>query len=159
MLERASRLDGYYVIKTDVPQEVAEKEMVQERYKDLAQVEQAFRTFETAHLEVHPVHARTEAHTRGHLLVVMLAYLVRQALSQAWGSLDLTVEEGLEHLRSICSREMNVEGGASCLRIPTPRAKSQSLLQALNIRLPQVLPHTNTRVDTRKKLPGRRKIL
>lgn len=157
--ERASRLDGCYVIKTDVPQKVADKEVVHERYKDLAQVEQAFRTLKTEHLEVRPVHVRTEAHTRGHVLVVMMAYLVRRALSRAWASLDLTVEEGLEHLRTICSMEMNVQGGASCLRIPTPRAKSRSLLQALNIRLPAFLPHTNTRVDTRKKLPGRRKIL
>ncbi len=93
-LERASRLDGCYVIKTDVPQKVAEKEVVHDRHKDLPQVEQAFRTFMTAHLEVRPVHVRTEAHTRGNVLVVMLAYLVRRALSRAWVSLDVTVKEG-----------------------------------------------------------------
>lgn len=158
-LEKASRLDGCYVITTDVPREVADKEVIHDRYKDLAQVEQAFRMCKSAHLEVRPVHVRTEAHTRGHVLVVMLAYLVRRALSEAWNSLDLTVEEGLEHLKTICSMEINVEGGGSCLRIPTPRAQSRALLQALDISLPEALPHTNARVGTRKKLQERRKSL
>jgi hypothetical protein len=156
-LHKASQLDGCYVIKTDVPREVAHKEVIHHRYKDLAHVEQAFRTCKSAHLEVRPVHVRTEAHTRGHVLVVMLAYLVRRELSRAWGCLDLTVEEGLEQLKTLCSMEMNVEGGGCCLRIPTPRPQSRALLQALGISLPEVLPHTNTRVGTRKKLLKRRK--
>jgi hypothetical protein len=155
-LEKDSRLDGCYVITTDVPREVADKKVIHDRYKDLAQVEQAFRTCKSAHLEVRPVHVRTETHTRGHVLVVMLAYLVRRALSEAWKLIDLTVEEGLEHLKTICSIEMNVEGGGSCLRIPTPRAQSRALLNALDIRLPEALPHTNARVGTHKKLPKRR---
>ena len=156
-LEKASRLDGCYVITTDVPREVADKDVIHDRYKDLAQVEQAFRTCKSAHLEVRPVHVRTEAHTRGHVLVVMLAYLVRRSLSEAWKPIDLTVEEGLEHLKTICSMEINVEGGGSCLRIPTPRAQSRALLHALDIRLPEALPHTKARVGTHKKLPKRRK--
>src|SRR5205823_12551076 len=38
--------------------------------------------------------------TRGHVLAVMLAYLVRRELSRAWAALDVTVEEGLQQLRS-----------------------------------------------------------
>ena len=153
----AVRVDGCYVITTDVPREVADKEVIHDRYKDLALVEQAFRTCKSAHLEVCPVHVRTEAHTRGHVLVAMLAYLVRRALSEAWNCLDLTVDEGLEQLKTICSMEINVQGKASCLRIPTPRAQSRALLQALDMSLPEALPHTNARVGTRKKLPRRRK--
>ena len=156
-MEKASRLDGCYVITTDVPREVADKEVIHDRYKDLALVEQAFRTCKSAHLEVCPVHVRTEAHTRRHVLVAMLAYLVRRTLSEAWNCLDLTVDEGLEQLKTICSMEINVQGKASCLRIPTPRAQSRALLQALDMSLPEALPHTNARVGTRKKLPRRRK--
>ena len=156
-LEEVSRLDGCYVIKTDLPQSAASKQVVHDRYKDLAQVEQAFRTCKTAHLETRPIYVRTAAHTRGHVLVVMLAYLIRRELSQAWSSLDVTVEEGLHQLQTLCSTEMNVKGGASCLRIPTPNAASRALLKALDIRLPEALPHTETRVVTRKKLPDRRK--
>jgi transposase len=48
--------------------------MVHDRYKDLASVEQAFRTCKTVHLEVRPIFLRLEARTRAHAFVVMLAY-------------------------------------------------------------------------------------
>jgi hypothetical protein len=156
-LEEVSRLDGCYVIKTDLPETVVSPQVVHDRYKDLAEVEQAFRTCKTAHLETRPIHVRTEEHTRGHVLVVMLAYLIRRELSQAWAGLDVTVEEGLKQLGTLCSTEMKVEGGASCLRIPTPRSQSQALLEAAHIHLPEALPHREVRVVTRKKLPERRK--
>jgi hypothetical protein len=156
-LEEASRLDGCYVIKTDLPESAASKQVIHDRYKDLTQVEQAFRTCKTAHLELRPINVRTAEHTRGHVLVVMLAYLIRRELSRAWTSLDVTVEEGLHQLQTLCATEMKVEGGASCLRIPTPSMAAADLLKALKIRLPEALPHTETNVVTRKKLPTRRK--
>ena len=156
-LEEVSRLDGCYVIKTDLPASAASKQVVHDRYKDLAEVERAFRTCKTVHLETRPIHVRTAEHTRGHVLVVMLAYLIRRELSRAWTSLDVTVEEGLHQLQTLCSTLMKVEGGGSCLRIPTPEAGSRALLKALDIGLPDALPHTEVRVVTRKKLPERRK--
>ena len=102
---------------------------------------------------------RTADHTRGHVLVVMLAYLIRRDLSQAWTSLDVTVEEGLHQLQTLCSTEINVDGGGSCLRIPTPSPASLPLFQALHLQLPKLLPHTETRVVTRRKLPERRRVL
>ena len=156
-LDEASRLDGCYVIKTDLPEIAASKQVVHDRYKDLAQVEQAFRTCKTAHLETRPVWVRTAEHTRGHVLVVMLAYLIRRELSRAWAALDTTVEEGLHQLQTLCSTELKVDGGGSCLRIPTAGSDSRALLKSLEISLPEALPHTDTRVVTRKKLPERRK--
>ena len=156
-LQEAERLDGCYVIKTDLPNSVASKQLVHDRYKDLAQVEQAFRNCKTAHLETRPIYVRTAEHTRGHVLVVMLAYLIRRELSRAWTSLDLTVEEGLRELGGLCSIEMKVEGGGSCLRIPTPGATARALLETGDIHLPDALPHVGTNVVTRKKLPERRK--
>jgi len=156
--EEASRFDGCYVIKTDLPVSAASTQVVHDRYKDLAQVEQAFRTCKTVHLEMRPIYVRKEASTRGHVLVVMLAYLIRRELSRAWASLDLTVEEGLEKLKTICSTEVKVEGGGSCQRIPTPEAQTARLLEALDIQLPEALPHHDVPVVTRKKLPQRRKV-
>jgi len=56
-LQEAAKLDGCSVLKTDLPLAVAGIDIVHERYKDLALVEQAFRTCKTAHLEVRPVYA------------------------------------------------------------------------------------------------------
>lgn len=155
--EEVSRLDGCYVLKTDLPASAASRQVVHDRYKDLTEVEQAFRTCKTAHLETRPIHVRTAEHTRGHVLVVMLAYLIRRELSRAWARQDVTVEEGLHQLQTLCSTEMKVEGGSHCLRIPTPSAPCRALLQALDIRVPDVLPHAEIPVVTRKKLSERRK--
>ncbi|PYT25868.1 MAG: hypothetical protein DMG57_23490 [Acidobacteria bacterium] len=108
-------------------------------------------------MEARPIYVRTEDHTRGHVLAVMLAYLVRRELSRAWAALDVTVEEGLQLLQTLCSTEIQVEGGGSCLRIPTPSVALRALLDALKVRIAEALPHTDTSVVTRKKLPEQRK--
>ncbi|MDP2969868.1 MAG: IS1634 family transposase, partial [Deltaproteobacteria bacterium] len=55
VLKEESLLDGCYVIKTDLAKEVADKQLVHDRYKDLAEVEKAFRDCKTEILEVRPV--------------------------------------------------------------------------------------------------------
>jgi hypothetical protein len=155
--QEAARLDGGSVLKTDLPRTVADTAVVQERYKDLALVEQAFRTCKTAHLEVRPVYVRTEASTRGHALVVMLAYALIRELHRAWEHLDLTVEEGIAHLATLCAMDMRVHGHEPFCRIPKPRESSQRLLEAIGTPLPEVLPQRKVRVVTKKQLPTRRK--
>jgi hypothetical protein len=152
-----AELDGCYAIKSDLPVEAASKEIIHDRYKDLTLVEGAFRTFKTTHLEVRPVFVRTEANTRGHVLVVMLSYLIVRELRRAWSTFDLTVEEGLEELSKLCAMELSIKDGASCLRLPDPSPQTKDLLKALKINLPAVLPKSKVRVDTKRKLTTRRK--
>jgi transposase len=155
-LAEESRLDGCYVVKSDLPKQYADAQTVHDRYKDLALVEQAFRTSKTAHLEMRPWYVRIERNTRGHALVVMLAYLIVRHLRQAWADLDLTVEEGLEQLTTLCSTQILVKGQVRCNQIPSPRDLSQKLLSAADIRLPGALPHLGAHVVTRRKLTERR---
>jgi len=157
-LKEESMLDGCYVIKTDLTKEEADKQVVHDRYKDLALVEKAFRDCKTVVLEARPIFVRTEESTRAHILVVMLAYMVVRKLRQAWEEFDLTVEEGLNQLSTLCSTEVKVKGQGSCLKIPQPRKASQDLLKALNIVMPAVLPHREVNVVTRKKLTEQRKV-
>ena len=51
-LKEAARLDGWYVIKTELPVRAAPKQVVHDRYKGLTVVEMAFRRCKTAHLEM-----------------------------------------------------------------------------------------------------------
>jgi transposase len=158
VLKEESLLDGCYVIKTDLAKEVADKQLIHDRYKDLAEVEKAFRDCKTVSLEVRPVFVRSEKSTRGHVLVVMLAYMIIRKLREAWVSLDMTVEEGLKQLSTLCSMEIKVKDHGSCLKIPRPRETSRDLLKALDIRMPTALPHREVRVVTRKKLPEQRRM-
>jgi hypothetical protein len=152
-----AELDGCYTLKTDVPVQVADKELIHDRYKDLAMVESAFRTCKTSHLEVRPVFVRTKANTRGHVLVVMLAYRIIRALKQAWKDIDLTVEEGLRELDRICAMQLSVKSGGACLRIPELSPIAKELLGALDVKLPLILPKSTVEVDTKRKLASRRK--
>ena len=77
-IEKEPKLDGCYVLKTALTPAQAKKELVHDRYKDLASVAHAFRTCKTAHLEVRPIFLRLEARTRAHAFVVMLAYQIIQ---------------------------------------------------------------------------------
>src|SRR6185503_15735491 len=103
----AAKLDGCYVLKTDLTSAQAPKELVHDRYKDLASVEHAFRTCKTAHLEMRPIFLRREARTRAHALVVMLAYQIIHYLASCWSVLDVTVEEGLQALATLCLVEVS----------------------------------------------------
>jgi Transposase DDE domain len=154
--DEEAKLDGCYALKTDLNAEQASKEVVHERYKDLALVEQAFRTAKTGQLELRPVHVRREVSTRGHALVVMLAYRLVQELAQRWREVDLTVAEGLQALSSLCAVEVVVDGQNACLRLPEPSAEVARLIELARVSLPKILRSGGGQVATKKKLPEHR---
>jgi hypothetical protein len=156
-LAEASRLDGCYVLKTDLPAACAAKHIVHARYKDLAQVEWAFRCAKTVHLEMRPIFVRRASRTRGHALVVMLAYRLIQELAARWSALDLTVQEGIDLLASLCLVEVQVNGQVPFNQIPQPSETIQALLDAARVRLPSALPGKKRSVFTKTKLQNRRK--
>jgi hypothetical protein len=88
----------------------------------------------------------------------MLAYLMVRRLRKAWAALDMTVEEGIHQLSTLCSMEVRIKGQSSHIQIPSLREKSQELLRALGIQMPAALPHREVRVVTRKKLPEQRRM-
>jgi transposase len=156
-LQEARKLDGCYVLKTDAKKSEASKETIHDRYKDLALVEWAFRTSKTVALEMRPVYVRRERRTRGHALVVMLAYLIVQELGKRWYAIDMTVEEGIKELTSLCATEIVVKGKARCNKIPEPRPSVANLLKQAKVVLPQALPCRTVMVATRRKLTQNRK--
>jgi transposase len=153
----AAKLDGCYVLKTELDQNQVSKEVIHQRYKDLALVEWAFRSCKTSHLEIRPIYVRLAKRTRAHALVVMLAYHIIMELRMRWQSLNLTVEEGIEELTHLCSMEVHVTGKPPYHEIPAPRDLSCQLLEAAQVRLPRVLPSQGIAVTTKKPLPPKRK--
>jgi len=152
----ASRLDGCYALRTDLTQEDGDKDIIHARYKDLGLVERAFRTMKTGNLHVRPVHVRLETRTRAHCLVVMLAYAIVRELECRWAELDLTVQEGLDHLSRVCAQDVFIDGKRQYQLIPKVQGKLRDLLAEAKVTLPQVLPTRHATVATRKKLTERR---
>ncbi len=86
-------LDGIYVIRTAVPRERMDSDDVVRNYKNLSQVEQAFRSMKSVDLEVRPIYHRLADRVRAHLLLCMLAYYVKWHMMQAWRPLLFADEE------------------------------------------------------------------
>ena len=156
VLAELESLDGCYALKTDLSCAQADKETIHSRYRDLSLVEQAFRTSKTVELEMRPIHVRLARRTRGHALVVMLGYRLVQELAKRWSSLNLTVQEGLDELSSLCATEVLWQGSVRYKKIPTPRASVAELLKLADVKLPEVLPSRGVTVATRTKLPENR---
>jgi transposase len=86
-IETEAALDGIYVLRTSVPDsELCTGEVVRS-YKNLEQVERAFRTFKGPELELRPIHHRLEDRVRAHVFLCMLAYYLTWHLRHAWAPL------------------------------------------------------------------------
>jgi len=78
-----AKLDGLYVIRTNVaPRRLSTAEVVL-AYKSLEQVEIAFRHFKLRDLEVRPVYHYLEDRVRAHVLLCMVAYSVQRTMERA----------------------------------------------------------------------------
>jgi DDE family transposase len=154
--QEEAKLDGCYVLKTDLTPSQAPKEIVHDRYKDLASVERAFRSCKTVHLEVRPIFLRLEERTRAHALVVMLAYQIIRYLASCWSAFDVTVAEGLHALTTLCLVEVAPKNAPSYHCLPTPRDAIARLLHSADITLPKAFVLSGTRVSTKKKLQSER---
>jgi transposase len=155
ILTELSRLDGCYVITTNLPADAVTTQQAHAYYKDLSKVERAFRESKTGHLELRPIHVRKEKSTRGHVFVVMLAYLLRRELERAWDEIDVTMEEGLDCLATLSSVDMGLAGEIKIERIPKLQGLCQKLLEAMKFTLPTTIIRSklnvSTKVETRKR--------
>ena len=80
-------LDGFYVLRTSVPEERWPADKVVSSYKSLSAAEKAFRTLKGVDLKLRPIHHRLEDRVRSHIFLCMLAYYVEWHLRKAWASL------------------------------------------------------------------------
>jgi transposase len=155
-LEEAEKLDGCYVIKTDLSAETASKQTIHDRYKGLAEVEWAFRTMKTTLLHIRGIFVRKANRTRAHVFTIMLAYLIAYHLRRLWQDIEVTIEEGIDELSSLCATEVLI-GEVSIHTVPRPRELSALLLKAARVTLPDAIPCTKEKVFTRKKLVEERR--
>jgi hypothetical protein len=70
-----AKLDGIYVLRTSVDASSLDNSQIVSSYKALAQVERAFRAFNTD-LDIRPIRHRTEDRVRAHVFLRMLSYYI-----------------------------------------------------------------------------------
>ena len=155
-LNEIAILDGCYVIRSNLPADQGSMEIIHRRYKDLANVEWAFRTMKSDTIELRPIHVRRKPRTRAHAFIAMLSYIIEKHLREKWKDVNVTVEEGIHELSSINCISIKV-GGVKYNQVPEPRELGSKLLNALSVTLPKAIPNSGICVSTRKKLELKRK--
>lgn len=75
-IAKEAALDGLYVVRTSVPGETFSPEQAVSTYKNLSNVERAFRSLKTVDLKIRPVYHRLDDRVRAHVFLCMLAYYV-----------------------------------------------------------------------------------
>jgi len=82
-IDQEAALDGIYVIRTSEPAERLSAADTVRSYKNLTQVERAFRSMKGIDLLIRPIWHHTEDHVRSHIFVCMLAYYVEWHMRKA----------------------------------------------------------------------------
>jgi hypothetical protein len=85
----------------------------------------------------------------------MVAYRIVKELSLRWQHLNVTVQEGLNELATLCTMELLVDGVVKINDIPEPRPSVKELLKAAKVYMPNFLPCSGIHVATKKKLQRR----
>jgi transposase len=139
-ISREQKLDGCYVIRTNLPQETMGPEKVVETYKSLGNIERAFRNLKTVTLEMRPIHHKLDARIEAHIFICMLAYYVQWHMHKAFEPIYEADGQGsersvsfrgiIENLKSIRSNTMRTHGME--YELPTlPNEQQEHIIQLL----------------------------
>jgi len=123
----AIEMSGLYVVSSTVSRSNMDKEAVRETYKNLQNVEHAFRDFKSENIQLRPVFHRNEAQTRGHVFVSMLSYsLIKEMEDKIFPFLKiwnkdkkqkLSFNDVMEELRDIKLCTLNIGTGTEEIKI------------------------------------------
>jgi len=141
-------LDGVYILRTR-ERAMNAKEII-ETYKDLTDVERAFRTMKSS-LELRPFYHRTEPRVKAHALICYLAFLIeryveRHLMSHKAGFSATTAFESLSQLGAAT---MEVDGERYTY-ISEPSRRDKIIFKALNIKSPARCLIENRQKETEK---------
>lgn len=130
-LEREKAYEGKYLIQTE-EQDITPIQAV-ESYKELSQVERAFRQLKDV-IQMRPIYHRQDNRVRGHIFVATLAFLLEHALERKLrrAGVGLSAEEALHALQTvhIVDTEVGEETKRGCT---AGRSRGRKVLESLGI--------------------------
>jgi len=92
-VDAEAALDGIYVVRTSVAKKTMDADQAVRSYKQLANVERAFRCLKSVDLMVRPIRHHLEDRVRAHIFLCMLAYYVQWHMIEAWRPLLFADED------------------------------------------------------------------
>ena len=92
-VDAETTLDGIYVVRTSVEKSAMDADQAVRSYKQLSNVERAFRCLKSVDLMVRPIRHRLEDRVRAHIFLCMLGYYVQWHMIEAWRPLLFADED------------------------------------------------------------------
>ena len=141
IIERDQRLEGCYIITSNVKIEDMTAIEVVKSYKKLMSVEKAFRNLKTVQLEVRPIYHKRDDRIRAHVFLCMLAYYIQWHMQQAL--LPLTNEGTgknrrwtftniIETLKQITRNKVKIED-VELFKVSQPTPEQQRIMDLINV--------------------------
>jgi len=142
--QQARLLDGKYIIETTVKKEQMEKKEVRNKYKELQNVEHAFRDLKVDKLNIRPIFHRNAEQTRGHVFISMFSYAIIKEIEMAvypWlkeynkaNNRKLAYKDIVSELNNIKLSELEIGYKMKKLIIPQLTPIQQEIFRMLNVK-------------------------
>jgi transposase len=142
-------LDGKYVIESTVKKEDMNTTQVREKYKELQNVEHAFRDMKTDKLNIRPIFHVNEAQTRGHVLAAMFSYTIVKELETAiypWlkiynkaNKCKLSYHDVIDELNNIKVSELEVGYKMKKILVPELNNIQNEIIRLFDVKIDDIM--------------------
>lgn len=147
------KLDGKYIIESTVAKENMTTTEVREKYKELQNVEHAFKDLKTDKLHIRPIHHVNEAQTRGHVLICMFSYAIIKELESKiypWlkdynkkNNSKISYDDITDELNNIKASELEYGHKLKKIMIPKLNEIQRDILKIFNIKIEKFMSSSN----------------
>ncbi|MEW6442735.1 MAG: IS1634 family transposase [bacterium] len=127
-------IDGKIVVESSC-QDLTARDLI-ERYKELADIERAFRTLKSS-LEIRPVYHWTEKRIRAHVFICVLALQVHRYMRKRLQGSNLSVERSIQRLRTLKAGTLQA-ASATVPYLAAVNDKHKEVYEQLELPLPRV---------------------
>ena len=141
--QQSKHLAGKYVVCTGIEKEKMGKEEVRQQYRNLQNVEHAFRDFKSDNIQIRPVYHRNAAQTRGHVLLSMFSYAIIKEMEnkifpflKTWNkktNRHLSFSDIMEELKDIKQVELNIGRDVEAVKITELNDMQTQILNLFNM--------------------------
>lgn len=142
-------LNGKYVIESTVSKERLNTKEVRQKYKELQNVEHAFRDMKTDKLNIRPIFHINEAQTRGHVFVCMFSYAIVKELETfiyPWlkeynkkNNCKLSYVDIVAELNNIKVSELEIGHGIKKIMFPELNEIQNKITKLFNIKTEDIM--------------------
>ena len=141
--KQSESLCGKYVVGTNVKAETLDKKQVRSQYKNLQNVEHAFRDLKSDNISIRPVFHRNERQTRGHVLVCFFAYAIIKEMENKIfpflksynkdNKMKLSFNDIVQEIDNIKICELQIGKGVKSLTYPDLNSLQEKVFQLFNV--------------------------